>query len=244
MGRILKPTYDAVVASARCPQCGAPASFSVNEEGMFCCHVVCPNCKEVFHPCAECVIGQAVSSGADPANFKGECWRIAKKKKVEAKNVMARGPKKITAERAIELLRCRDGVNFTLDEYCEAVDMAVEALKQQGASSVCGDDRQETDVFKDAINEFGEAAQVLMVFEEMSELQKELCKWLRNGATRALVQNIAEEIADVEIMLAQMKILFEVGSLVERYRRGKTMRLASRVEEAKKNRGGETNGKS
>ena len=147
---------------------------------------------------------------------------------------------KITAERAIELLRCRDGVNFTLDEYCEALDMAVEALKK-GAGR---DMQHETDVFKAAIEEFGEAAQVMMVFEEMSELQKELCKWMRNGESRALVQNIAEEIADVEIMLAQMKILFGVGSLVGRYRRGKTMRLASRVEEAKKNRGGETNGKS
>ena len=147
---------------------------------------------------------------------------------------------KMTAERAIELLRCRDGVNFTLDEYCEALDMAVEVLKQYEGRDV----RHETGVFKAAIEEFGEAAQILMVFEEMSELQKELCKWLRNGNSVELTQNIAEEIADVEIMLDQMKLIFDCGGLVRRYRGGKIARLAGRVEKLKKIRGGETNGKS
>lgn len=121
-----------------------------------------------------------------------------------------KGTEKITAERAIELLRCRDGVNFTLGEYCEALDMAVAALKQSAGRDV----QHETDVFKDAIEEFGEAAQVTMVFEEMAELQKELCKWLRGNTDAAERYRIAEEIADVEIMLAQMKLLFDNRGLV------------------------------
>ena len=147
---------------------------------------------------------------------------------------------KMTTDRAIELLRCKDGVNFTLDEYCEALDMAVSALKQSAGRDV----QHETDVFKDAIKEFGEAAQVTMVFEEMSELQKELCKWLRNGDSVVATHHIAEEIADVEIMLDQMKLIFDCVGLSQGYRREKVARLSGRIEKIKKNRGGETNGKS
>ncbi len=147
---------------------------------------------------------------------------------------------RMTNERAIELLRCRDGVNFSLDEYCEALDMAVEALKK-GAGR---DMQHETDVFKAAIEEFGEAAQVMMVFEEMSELQKELCKWLRNGASPTLMRNIAEEIADVEIMIDQMKLVFHCTSAVRGIRKQKVARLAGRIQELKKQREDETNGKS
>lgn len=147
---------------------------------------------------------------------------------------------KMTTDRAIELLRCRDGVNFTLDEYCEALDMAVEALKKGAGRDV----QRETDVFKAAIKEFGEAAQVTMVFEEMAELQKELCKWLRGNTDAAERYRIAEEIADVEIMLAQMKLLFDNRGLVLSYRREKTARLAGRIEKIRKNREDEANGKS
>ena len=147
---------------------------------------------------------------------------------------------KMTTARAIELLRCRDGVNFTLDEYCEALDMAVEALKK----CVGRDMQRETGVFKAAIEEFGEVAQVTMVFEEMSELQKELCKWLRGNTDVAERYRIAEEIADVEIMLAQMKLLFDNRGLVLSYRREKTALLAGRIEKIRKNREEETNGKS
>lgn len=140
---------------------------------------------------------------------------------------------KMTTDRAIELLRCRDGVNFTLDEYCEALDMAVAALKQSA-----GRDAQH-DVFKDAIEEFGEAAQVTMVFEEMAELQKELCKWMRNGESVEATHHIAEEIADVEIMLDQMKLIFDCAGLSQGYRRAKTARLAGRIEKIKKDRADE-----
>lgn len=131
---------------------------------------------------------------------------------------------KMTTDRAIELLRCR-GVNFTLDEYCEALGMAVAALKQSAGRNA----QHETDVFKDAIKEFGETAQILMVFEEMAELQKELCKYLRNGESDEAVCCIAEELADVEIMLDQMKLLFGTGR-VQREREKKVQRLRARLD--------------
>lgn len=147
----------------------------------------------------------------------------------------------MTTGRAIELLRCRDGMNFTLDEYCAAIDMAIEAL---GKYPMSEEAREANAVFKDAISEFGEAAQVMMVFEEMSELQKELCKWLRSGKSPTLLHHIAEEIADVEIMLDQMKLVFHCTSAVRGIRKKKIARLAGRIQELKKNQGGETNGKS
>lgn len=143
----------------------------------------------------------------------------------------------MTAVRAIELLRSRDGVNFTLEEYCEAIDMAVQALMRYGEDTVKTLTRQwEESIFQDAIEEFGEAAQVTMVFEEMAELQKELCKWTRNGESVAATHHIAEEIADVEIMLDQMKLLFDIDGSVQAHRLEKVVRLGNRIEALKKQR--------
>lgn len=50
--------------------------------------------------------------------------------------------------------------------------------------------------------------QVIVAIEELSELQKELCKSLRGDTN---YDNITEEIADVEIMLEQMKIYFAIN---------------------------------
>lgn len=68
-----------------------------------------------------------------------------------------------------------------------------------------------------------------MVMEEMAELQKELCKNLRGKAN---VANIAEEIADVQIMLEQMTLLYDCEHAVQANREYKLMRLESRIEAA------------
>lgn len=81
---------------------------------------------------------------------------------------------------------------------------------------------------KAALNLYGPEAQTLMVFEEMSELQKELCKHARGKDNR---EEIAEEIADVLIMLDQMMILYDCESLVARFRELKIERLEQRIRE-------------
>ena len=53
-----------------------------------------------------------------------------------------------------------------------------------------------------------------MAFEEMAELQDVLCKFLRGHVDGDTLANIAEEIADVGIMLDQMAIEFEVEDAV------------------------------
>ncbi len=66
MGRLLKPTRDAVIATTKCPRCGAPVSFPADRDGNFPCWMTCTNCFAWFTPCSECVIGQAVSSEVKP----------------------------------------------------------------------------------------------------------------------------------------------------------------------------------
>lgn len=85
----------------------------------------------------------------------------------------------------------------------------------------------ETEVLQRALDTYGSLPQIVMVFEEMSELQKELCKYLRGKCSPA---SIAEEIADVEIMLEQMKMLFCCTDDVRNERRRKVERLKERLD--------------
>lgn len=54
---------------------------------------------------------------------------------------------------------------------------------------------------------FGIRGQIMQTLEEFAELQKELSKWYR-GMPDAVA--IADEIADVEIMLDQIKYFLEI----------------------------------
>lgn len=57
-------------------------------------------------------------------------------------------------------------------------------------------------LFEKLINKYG-ALQIIIAIEELSELQKELCKSLRGKEKR---ENLIEEMADTYIMIEQMKI--------------------------------------
>lgn len=85
------------------------------------------------------------------------------------------------------------------------------------------------EILENELTTFGAEAQILMVMEEMAELQKELCKNLRGKDN---VANIAEEIADVQIMLEQMTLLYDCEHAVQANREYKLMRLESRIEAA------------
>ena len=79
----------------------------------------------------------------------------------------------------------------------------------------------ETEVLQRALDTYGSSLQIAMVFEEM-------CKYLRG---RGSFEHIAEEIADVEIMLEQMKMLFCCTDDVRNERRRKVVRLKGRLDE-------------
>ncbi|MBR1903662.1 MAG: hypothetical protein IJ824_00590 [Alphaproteobacteria bacterium] len=89
---------------------------------------------------------------------------------------------------------------------------------------------QEYKIYEEAIEFFGNTSQKIMVIEEMSELTKELCKELRD---RGNIENIADELADVEITLAQLKMIYNIHDLVEQHRDFKLHRFAKNMAELK-----------
>lgn len=70
-------------------------------------------------------------------------------------------------------------------------------------------------ILKDAIYAFGENNQIDMAIEEMAELTKALLKHRRavdsnnKQAIEYALENIAEEIGDVRIMLKQLVMIFD-----------------------------------
>lgn len=70
--------------------------------------------------------------------------------------------------------------------------------------------------------------QMIVAIEELSELQKEICKALRNQ-DNTNYDNLVEELADVEIMLEQIKIYFEISkSEIEYMKKKKLLRTKER----------------
>lgn len=78
-----------------------------------------------------------------------------------------------------------------------------------------------------AIQTFGEKNQTIVAIEELSELQKELCKLLRGSCDND--ERIAEEIADVKIMLDQLLEMLGLGDMVNTFIRFKMERLQGRI---------------
>ena len=73
------------------------------------------------------------------------------------------------------------------------------------------DERERRNIMTRAIQHFGETAQIDMAVEEMAELTKALCKVKRatpGAPTTAAIANVIEEIADVQIMLDQLRLIF------------------------------------
>lgn len=82
------------------------------------------------------------------------------------------------------------------------------------------------DVIGTALVCFGIEAQRIKCIEEMAELTKELCKDAIGKGDR---DHIAEEIADVKIMLMQMERHYCVGAEVGRWEAKKLKRLVERL---------------
>ena len=87
---------------------------------------------------------------------------------------------------------------------------------------------------------FGKMNRCTQTIEECSELTKELCKYQRitnkdktcNASELRTLENIAEEIADVEICLWQLKHLFDIKAKVEGIKEQKLYRTKQRLIEA------------
>ena len=82
------------------------------------------------------------------------------------------------------------------------------------------------DIYRKAIKKFGATMQMNVAMEECSELIKEISKIIRGKGNLA---NLAEEIADVEIMLEQLKLMYYIEEIVATKKDNKIIRLDNLV---------------
>lgn len=81
-------------------------------------------------------------------------------------------------------------------------------------------------VYQAALNKWGADLQTMMAVEEMSELTKEICKIKRGKMD---LDALADEIADVTIMLEQLREIYGLNDAVCDHMDAKILRLQSRV---------------
>ena len=84
-----------------------------------------------------------------------------------------------------------------------------------------------TQVYKENINRNGVNTEIMKYLEETAELQEAVCKYY---AGKDSVIHIAEEIADLQIMLEQLAIIFDCRELVQRWRKRKIEQIAEAAE--------------
>ena len=87
----------------------------------------------------------------------------------------------------------------------------------------------EENVYKEAVQAFGETHQIIKTIEELSELQQALCKFLDGKK-----HNVEEEMADVGIMLEQLKLIFN-PHMVKGYKYSKIEKLKMTIKEVHEN---------
>ena len=81
-------------------------------------------------------------------------------------------------------------------------------------------------VYLDALTAYGTRNQLIVAVEELSECQKEICKFLRGCGD---IEHLAEEVADATIMLEQIRLMFNINDCVCNFMDEKIKRLDDRV---------------
>ena len=110
-----------------------------------------------------------------------------------------------------------------LKMHLDSVCRELESTKKEVAKLTT---QSNDDIYSRAVNTFGETSRLILAIEEMSELIKELSKYTRG---RENIGSICEEMADVEIMLEQLKIVFHNRAAVDYHRSQKLQRLSDRL---------------
>ena len=92
------------------------------------------------------------------------------------------------------------------------------------------------DIFIKCLNKWGLESQVLMLAEEASELSCAALGFLRKNKEGDSLSHLAEEIADVELMVEEIKFYLNplsLGTRVEIWRSKKLERLEERLNDFK-----------
>lgn len=85
-------------------------------------------------------------------------------------------------------------------------------------------------ILKQAIETFGEDAQIDQAIEEMAELTQALIKRRRYKNDVDTMFNVAEEMADVLIMMEQLFMIFNNDKAVLQFQEDKLIRLKERLD--------------
>jgi len=113
----------------------------------------------------------------------------------------------------------------------ELIMNSMEEVRKRGYNpeAIISPQQDKKTVFHRAIELWGEEAQIKMAIEECAELIVKLVKLgrFKNGSK---IQEVVNEIADVEIMMIQLRLIFGDGA-VNAAKIEKLARLLSRVEE-------------
>lgn len=75
-----------------------------------------------------------------------------------------------------------------------------------------------------AVDTWGIETQIYMLVEECAELIQAACKIANRGNKSEHMENFLEEIADVEVMIGQMKCMFN-GEIIEEIKLRKLKKL-------------------
>lgn len=84
---------------------------------------------------------------------------------------------------------------------------------------------EKEEIYLKLIQKFGVETQSVVAVEELSELQKEVCKMLRKIGN---VHNLAEEIADTLIVIEQLMLIHNCESEVVLLKQQKLQRVCER----------------
>lgn len=84
------------------------------------------------------------------------------------------------------------------------------------------------EIYQRVCDTYGVDAQLTKAIEELSELIKEICKD-KSGEGKS--DQIAEEVADVEIMCEQLRFIYDFDKAVDKWKEYKLKRLAKRLED-------------
>jgi hypothetical protein len=96
------------------------------------------------------------------------------------------------------------------------------------------DYKKRVKIYAGALDVFGRDHQLTVALEELSEVQKEICKVLR-GEGNLLA--LAEEIADATIMLEQVRQIFDINDEVCGVMDYKVARLQSTIKKERAENG-------
>ena len=99
-----------------------------------------------------------------------------------------------------EICNSESNVKSIIDNCCKAQKITYEPI--------------ENEIYQTVIDRFGEKKQVGRAIEELSELIKELIRFI-NGDERFCRYKTIDEIADVRIVLTQLIIIFSDDSEIE-----------------------------